>query len=100
MPDLPPRPVLDGTAEIDAELYGSWAAAKIASDHFAEQARGHEVLIREQAGNARYLAVNGQRVAVRIIQDAVNVSFRKDFYRRIGTPAMPAAPPETEKTSD
>ena len=84
MPDLPPRPVLDGTAEIDPGLWRKYLDAKNELALIEDTARGYEKLIRDQAGNARYLTVDGERVAVRIMQDAVNVSFRKDFYRKIG----------------
>ncbi|HVH80168.1 MAG TPA: hypothetical protein VM782_12305 [Stellaceae bacterium] len=85
MPDLPPRPVLEGTVDIDADLWEKYESAKDGREMFEKVLREREALIREQAGNARYLTVNGQRVAVRIIQDAAGVSFRKDFYRKIGT---------------
>ena len=84
MPDLPPRPVLDGTAEIDAALYKAWDFCKRAAAETAEHLRVAEELMRDQAGDAKYLAVNGETVAVRIIQDVIDASFRKDFYRKTG----------------
>ena len=82
MPDLPPPPVLEGTAEIDADLWMDYAEAAYFAEVWKDNKRQREAQIRELAGPAKYLAVDGKRVATRVIQDAIGVTFRKDFYQR------------------
>ena len=80
-----PDPVKGKQAEIDSRLWTDYTDWKRAADDAAEIAAQYEKLIREQAGDAAVLTVNGTRVAVRVVQDVTGASWRKDFYRR--TPA-------------
>jgi hypothetical protein len=75
----------DKQAEVDVEDFAGWRAAKVTSDHFAEQARGYEIKLREQAGEASVYTVDGQPVARRVIVDAQVKAHtrRQDYLKRI-----------------
>jgi putative phage-type endonuclease len=75
----------DKQAEIDRDLWGRWAGWK-SNQRIAEDAlRACEILIREQAGEAAVLTVDGDPVARRIITVAqVKAHTRhQDYLRRI-----------------
>lgn len=56
-------------AEIDRDLCAQWSTAKDNADEWETTAKGFEAQIREQAGEAKHLTVNGTRVATRVIGD-------------------------------
>ena len=72
-------------AEIDEATFGHWRDAKEEADAWAREVRGWEIKIREQAGEASELTVDGQPVARRIIVDAqVKAHTRhQDYLKRI-----------------
>jgi putative phage-type endonuclease len=75
----------DKQAEIDRDLWGRWTGWK-SNQRIAEDAlRACEILIREQAGEAAVLTVDGDPVARRVIVDAqVKAHHRhQDYLRRI-----------------
>ena len=79
-------PRKDKQAEIDGDLWGSFVAAKVTSEHFADQAREHEIVIREQAGDAGILTVAGIPVArhtISIVKAHQRKESRRDSITRI-----------------
>ena len=77
----------DKQAEIDGGLWDSWLTAKDSEDIAEELRRGFEVRIREQAGEASVLTVDGQPVARRYVGDQqVKAHVRHmDYLKRIKT---------------
>jgi putative phage-type endonuclease len=75
----------DKTAEVDPSLWQGYRMLKDDIAHFEAQARGVEIRLREQAGEASVLTVDGQPVARRIIVDADVKAHRRhqDYLKRI-----------------
>jgi putative phage-type endonuclease len=74
-------------AEVDGTLYQCWVDERNAATRHDELARIFEIQLREQAGEAQILTVDGEIVARRIVVDAqVKAHTRhQDYYRRIKT---------------
>ncbi len=72
-------------AEVEGKLFADWLEAKGLADEWIEQARAYEIQIREQAGEASELCVDGELVARRVIVDAqVKAHTRhQDYLKRI-----------------
>lgn len=72
-------------AEVDDAVFGHWRDAKEQAGHWDHLARGFEIQLREQAGEARELTVDGELVARRVIVDAqVKAHTRhQDYLRRV-----------------
>ena len=72
-------------AEISQEIFDAWDAAKRKVETWTERARECETNLREQAGEASVLCVDGQPVARRVIVDAqVKAHTRhQDYLKRI-----------------
>jgi putative phage-type endonuclease len=75
----------DKQAEVDGQVFQQWADFKAAAKINDDNARGFEIKLREQAGEASVLTVDGQPVARRIIVDAdVKAHHRhQDYLKRI-----------------
>jgi len=75
----------DKQAEIDAGLFVEWLDAKNVIAEYEVRQREAEIKMREQAGEAAVLTVDGQPVARRIIVDAdVKAHHRhQDYLKRI-----------------
>jgi len=75
----------DKTAEVSRDLYLDWTAYDLAVKGAEEQKRRIEILLREQAGEASVLTVDGQPVARRIIVDAAVKAHTRhqDYLKRI-----------------
>lgn len=76
-------PVKGRSADIPAALWDEYlyAAAEVADREALRDMV--EAEIREQAGDAQVLTVDGAKVAVRVTQEVRNASWVKDFYRRL-----------------
>jgi len=59
----------DKTAEIDGTSWAAWSDAKDVLKHWEGKVREYEIGLREQAGEASVLTVNGQPVARRVVSD-------------------------------
>jgi hypothetical protein len=72
-------------AEVEHDLWQSWIDARNDAAIYETQARGFEIKLREQMGEATLATVDGQPVARRIIVDAqVKAHTRhQDYLRRI-----------------
>lgn len=75
----------DKQADVDAAAFGDWATAKKEAAFWEAQARGYEIELREQAGEASVLCVDGQPVARRVIVDAAVKAHTRhqDYLKRI-----------------
>lgn len=75
----------DKQADVDGTLWAAWSDARDVMKSFEDKARGYEAELREQAGEATILTVDGQPVARRIISDAqVKAHTRhQDYLKRI-----------------
>ncbi len=75
----------DKQADVDGTLHAAWSDAKDLVAHYEAKVRGYESELREQAGEAQVLCVDGQPVARRIVSDAkVKAHTRHmDYLRRI-----------------
>jgi hypothetical protein len=71
-------------ANIDPELWVTWQYHKRMIQAAEEHARATEIEIREAAGTATRLKVNGTIVARRVITRHEGVSWVQDSYRRTG----------------
>jgi|SRR5215469_15978843 len=71
-------------ADIDPRTWDAWNEARRMRDAWEAAASEWEIAIRNQAGPATRLKVNGTIVARRIVHTARNVTFTKDYYRRTG----------------
>ena len=76
----------DKEAEIDLGTWEDWAYAKTELAHWTEVARDREAKIREQAGSASVLTVDGEPVARRVVSEQqVKAHTRHmDYLKRIG----------------
>ena len=79
----------DKTAEVDGDFYSEWCNARFEAERLTGIARGYESKLREQAGEASVLTVDGQPVARRIIGDAQIKAHTRhsDYLKRIKTEA-------------
>jgi putative phage-type endonuclease len=75
----------DKQAEIDHDVWRAWLEARNERDYHDLEARTYEILLREQAGEASVLTVDGQPVARRVISDAHVKAFdrHQDYLKRI-----------------
>ena len=71
-------------ADIPANLWELLIEHRGLARHHDEIAKAAEKTIREIAGAASRLKVNGRVVARRITQDVSGASWRKDYYRQTG----------------
>lgn len=78
-------PGLAKTAEVDTSVYAAWSDAKDCEKSFADLARGYEIELRAQAGEATELTVDGRLAARRLVFDApVKAHTRHmDYYKRV-----------------
>lgn len=77
----------DKTAEVSLQLHLGWLGAKEEADSWQELVRKYEIQLREQAGEASVLTVDGQPVARRVVSNQqVKAHTRHvDYLRRIKT---------------
>ncbi len=74
-------------AEVSLGLWNAWYGAKQEADTWQELVRKYEIELREQAGEASELCVDGQLVARRVIVDAqVKAHTRHQDYLKRVTP--------------
>jgi putative phage-type endonuclease len=59
----------DKQAEIDGTSWAAWSDAKDVLKHWESKVREYEISLREQAGEASVLTVDGQPVARRVVSD-------------------------------
>ena len=78
-------PRKDKAAEVDGTLYAAWSDTRDLIRHYEDKARGYENELREQAGDAQVLTVDGIKVATRVVSRAeVKAHVRhQDYYRRV-----------------
>ena len=76
----------DKEAEVDADVWQRWSDARIDAKFHEELARGYEAQLREQAGQASVLTVDGEPVARRVVSEQqVKAHTRHmDYLKRIG----------------
>jgi putative phage-type endonuclease len=84
----------DKQAEIDAGVWHGWLTWKNQKDEAELMLRACEIDLREQAGEASVLTVDGQPVARRIISDAHVKAFdrHQDYLKRIEPKGDDSAP--------
>jgi hypothetical protein len=70
-------------AEVPAALWQLFTEHRELARQHDEAARLAERQIRQIAESARILTVSGQPVARRVTQAATNISWNRDFYRRV-----------------
>ncbi len=75
----------DKQADVDGDVWGRYAANALMIDAHAQIKRELEIQLREQAGEAQVLCVDGQPVARRIVSDSqVKAHTRHmDYLRRV-----------------
>jgi putative phage-type endonuclease len=75
----------DKQAEVDGTLFAAWADARDVVKFWEGEARGYENALREEAGEASVLTVDGLPVARRVISDAHVKAFdrHQDYLKRI-----------------
>jgi hypothetical protein len=76
-------------ADIDANLWRQWRDFKSAAAVNEHNALVLEVKIREAAGTANRLKVDGQVVARRVAKHVDNASWTSDYYMRVGKAGVP-----------
>jgi putative phage-type endonuclease len=71
--------------EVDETVYAAWSDAWDVLKWWQEQVREYEIMLRDQAGEAAELTVNGEIVAKRLVFDThVKAHTRHmDYYRRV-----------------
>jgi hypothetical protein len=72
-------------AEVEGTLFTAWSEARDVVKFWEGEARGYEIQLREQAGEAQVLTVDGEKVATRVVSDSqVKAHTRHvDYYRRV-----------------
>jgi hypothetical protein len=76
-------------ADIDANLWQQWQDFKNAAAVNEHNALVLEVKIREAAGTANRLKVDGQVIARRVVKHVENASWTSDYYMRIRKAGVP-----------
>ncbi len=78
-------PMASKQAEIGNGTYQKWLAACDLIDEYKEMKREQEIIMRDQAGEATELSVDGEVIAKRLVFDsAVKAHTRHmDYYRRV-----------------
>jgi putative phage-type endonuclease len=71
--------------EVDETVYAAWSDARDVLSWWKEQVREYEIMLRDQAGEATELTVNGEVVVRRLVFDSpVKAHTRHmDYYQRV-----------------
>jgi hypothetical protein len=76
-------------ADIDRGLWDAWRKARAERDFLEKIALTMEIEIREAAGTATRLKVDGAIVARRVVKHVDNASWTSDYYMRTGKAGVP-----------